>query len=92
MSTNNPTWKSLVLEASVKPSLHCQFGSQGLVWQNWQRRLGLAKDPRTTDSGCKLAWSDNADVLDISDESCPTKVNQFSVHIELADRAEYKQP
>ena len=31
ISTNNPSWKLLVLESFVKPSLGCQFGSQGLA-------------------------------------------------------------
>ena len=85
--TNNPSWNLLVLESSVKPILGCHFGSQGLVWQKFQPRFGLAKGPRTTESGCKLnIWSDN-DALDIR-ESCPTKVNPFSVHLELTDRAD----
>jgi len=33
MSTNNPSWKSLVLESSVKPRLCCD--SPVLVFQAW---------------------------------------------------------
>ena len=33
-STNNHGGKSVVLESSVKPGMHCQFSSPGVVWQN----------------------------------------------------------
>ena len=39
MSTNNPSWKSVVLKASAKPSVCCQFGIPGLVLQKIQESL-----------------------------------------------------
>ena len=40
----------------------------------------MAEDPKTTDSGYKLAWSGRDDALDICDESFQfhTKVNQYA--------------
>ena len=38
-NTNNPSWKSVVLESPAKPSLGCQFGSPDLVWQKIQELL-----------------------------------------------------
>ena len=40
MSTNTPSWKSVVLESSTKPGLSNQTDSP---------RLGLAEDSRNTD-------------------------------------------
>ena len=39
MSTNNPSPKSVVLESAAKPSLGCQFGSPGLIWQKIKPNL-----------------------------------------------------
>jgi len=49
-TNNNPIWKAVVLESSVKPSL-------GKPWQAGLPRLGLTEDSRTTDSGCKTVQS-----------------------------------
>ena len=61
-------WLPIRAKHSCYSYANCQSGSQGLV---------LAEDPRTTDSGCKLAWSGWNDALAMK---AFLKGRQYPVH------------